>query len=76
MYNSHYSYFFIVQANKLIYLLKLASHQPDYRPILTNSDLFITIEEKFVQSLSSCHEKATVALYFGRNHTRLGVVHF
>jgi len=27
-------------------------------------------------SLSSYHEKATVALYFGRIRTRLGVVHF
>jgi len=27
----------------------------------------------FVSSLSSCHEKATVALYFGRIHIRLGV---
>jgi len=30
----------------------------------------------FVPSLSSCYEKATVALYFGRIRTRLGVVHF
>jgi len=30
----------------------------------------------FVASLSFCHEKATVALYFGRIRTRLGVVHF
>jgi len=30
----------------------------------------------FVPSLSSCHEKATVAQYFGRILTRLGVVHF
>jgi len=30
----------------------------------------------FVPSLSSCHEKSTVALYFGRIRTRLGVVHF
>jgi len=29
-----------------------------------------------VPALSSCHEKATVALYFGRIRTRLGVVHF
>jgi len=29
----------------------------------------------FVPPLSSCHEKATVALYFGRICTRLGVVH-
>jgi len=30
----------------------------------------------FVPSLSSNHEKATVALYFGQICTRLGVVHF
>jgi len=30
----------------------------------------------FFPSLSSCHEKATVALHFGRMRTRLGVVHF
>jgi len=30
----------------------------------------------FVPSLSSCLKKATVALYFGRIRTRLGVVHF
>jgi len=30
----------------------------------------------FVPSLSSCYEKATVALYFGRIRTRLGVVYF
>jgi len=30
----------------------------------------------FVPSLFSCHEKATVALYFGRIRTRLEVVHF
>jgi len=30
----------------------------------------------FVPSLSSCHEKATVALYFGRIRTGLGVIHF
>jgi len=30
----------------------------------------------FVSSLSSSHEKATVALYFGRIRTRLGVFHF
>jgi len=30
----------------------------------------------FVPSLSSCHEKAMVALLFGRIRTRLGVVHF
>jgi len=30
----------------------------------------------FVLSLSSCHEKATVALYVGRIRTRLGDVHF
>jgi len=30
----------------------------------------------FVPSLSSCHEKATVALYFGRIRTRLVDVHF
>jgi len=30
----------------------------------------------FVPSLFSCHKKATVALYFGRNRTRLGVFHF
>jgi len=29
----------------------------------------------FVSSLSSCHEKATVALYFERIRTRFGVVH-
>jgi len=29
-----------------------------------------------VPSLSSCHEKATVALYFGRIRARLGVVNF
>jgi len=29
----------------------------------------------FVPCLSSCHEKATVALYFGRIRTRWGVVH-
>jgi len=30
----------------------------------------------FVPSLSSCLEKATMALYFGRIRTRLRVVHF
>jgi len=30
----------------------------------------------FVPSLSSCHEKVTVALYFGRILSCLGVVHF
>jgi len=30
----------------------------------------------FVLSLSSCHEKARVAQYFGRIRTRLGVLHF
>jgi len=30
----------------------------------------------FIPSLSSCQEKATVAVYFGRIRTRLGVVHF
>jgi len=30
----------------------------------------------FVPSLSSCHEKATVTLYFGQIRTRLGVAHF
>jgi len=35
-------------------------------------DLFVC----FVPSLSSSHEKATVALYVGRIRTRLGVVHF
>jgi len=30
----------------------------------------------FVPSLSSYHEKAMVALYFGRIRTRLGVFHF
>jgi len=30
----------------------------------------------FVPSLSSCQEKATVALYFGRIRTRLEAVHF
>jgi len=30
----------------------------------------------FVPSLSFCHEKATVALYFERIRTRLGVIHF
>jgi len=30
----------------------------------------------FVPSLSSCHEKPTVALDFGRIRNRLGVVHF
>jgi len=30
----------------------------------------------FVSSLSSCHERATGALCFGRIRTRLGVVHF
>jgi len=30
----------------------------------------------FVPSLSSCHEKPTVTLYFGRICTRLGIVHF
>jgi len=30
----------------------------------------------FVPYLSSCHEKAMVALYFGRIHTRLAVIHF
>jgi len=30
----------------------------------------------FVPSLSSCHEKAMVTLYFGRIGTRLGVVYF
>jgi len=33
-------------------------------------------KSRFVPSLSSCHEKATVALYFGRIRTCLGVVHF
>jgi len=37
--------------------------------------LFIT-RCLFVPSLSSCHEKAMVALYFRRIHIRLGVVHF
>jgi len=30
----------------------------------------------FVPSLSSCHAKVTVALYFGRIRTRLGVAIF
>jgi len=30
----------------------------------------------FVPSLFSCHEKATMALYFERIRTRLGIVHF
>jgi len=30
----------------------------------------------FVPSLSSCHEKETIVLYFGRNRTRLGGVVF
>jgi len=30
----------------------------------------------FVPSLPSCHEKTTVALYFGRIRTRLRVIHF
>jgi len=30
----------------------------------------------FVPFFSSCHEKATLALYFGRIRTRLGIVHF
>jgi len=30
----------------------------------------------FLPALSFCHGKATVALYFGRIRTRLGVVHF
>jgi len=29
-----------------------------------------------VPSLTSCHEKATVALYFGQIRTCLGAVHF
>jgi len=34
------------------------------------------LDLEFVLSLSSCHEKAMVALHFGRIRTRLGVVHF
>jgi len=30
----------------------------------------------FFPSLSSCHEKVTIVLYFGRNCTRLGGVVF
>jgi len=42
--------------------------------ILINAKLFSAC--LFAPSLSSCHEKATVALYFGRIRTCLGVVHF
>jgi len=39
-------------------------------------NLVLCTNNIFVPSLSSCHEKATVALYFGRIRTRFGVVHF
>jgi len=42
--------------------------------VLTNPKL--VLDCLFVPSLSSCHEKATEALYFGRIRTRLRVVHF
>jgi len=41
-------------------------------PILNEQNKFCL----FVPSLTSCLEKATVALYFGRIRTRFGVVHF
>jgi len=37
---------------------------------------FVCLFVCFAPSLSSCHEKATVALYFGRIRTLLGIVHF
>jgi len=47
-------------------------------PLLKNipAPLHYTMDGLFVPSLSSCHEKATVALYFGRIRTRLGIIHF
>jgi len=42
-----------------------------YKFVLFNN-LFCLI----VPSLSSCHKKATMVLYFAQIHTHLGVVHF
>jgi len=48
----------------------------DEPALLNNADVQVYCVRLFVQSLSSCHEKATVAIYFGRIRTRLWVVHF
>jgi len=44
-----------------------------YNRVHYNTPEFVCL---FVSSLFFCHEKATVALYFGRIRTRLGVVDF